>query len=332
MLPNLHIIANCSDRKLAPVAKLRRLRTVPPRAPEERAKLWWDRLTSRSHHAMPASELYGGGHWSTVRQLPDAAEEAGFVPRLWVISAGYGLLTGDEVINSYSATFSGSHPDSVLLYSKAGAPRENVLQAWWRLLSRFPLPSHRKPRTLAELVRVRRSDYFLLVASPDYLIAIANDLREAIGSHAAPDRFVVISSRSKTPLPHLERNIVTTDARLLCSKDCHSPCPLHLARGPRGSLSAGVALEVLRSSARERFGAKEIRGRLEEAVTKSPVLTTYDRKRASDAEVTNFIRSETRRSPHASCSSLLRKFRDGGRACEQGRFKAFYWQTKGGSR
>lgn len=332
MPTSLHIIVNCSDRKQAPVAEHRRLRAVPPGDPKERAARWWGRLTSRSRHARPASEMYAGGHWATVRQLPPTAKDAGFTPHLWVISAGYGLIPGDEVINTYSATFSGPHPDSVWAGSDARASRETTLQVWWKLLSGFRVSPCRKPRSLVELVRDGRSDYFLLVTSPDYLAAVANDLTEAIGSHAAPNRVVVISSRSKALPPQIEKNVVTADARLLCSKNCPSPCPEHLARGPRGSLGAGVALEVLRNSARAGFGAGEIRDRLEEAVRKSPALTTYDRKRTSDAEVMNFIMGEIRRTPSASCSSLLRRYRDGGRACEQGRFKELYWQTKGGGR
>jgi hypothetical protein len=48
-----------------------------------------------------------------------------------------------------------------------------------------------------------------------------------------------------------------------------------------------------------------------------------------DDDVGAFVKAELTADASASCSVLLRRLRDGGRACEQARFKQIYWQTKG---
>lgn len=330
MSPKLHIIANCTDRKRVPVAEERRLRSVPNHNLRKRASIWWERLTDPTVQTCTAAELYAGSHWSAVSELPRAAREAGFTPKLWITSAGYGFLSGDARVNSYSATFSGSHPDSVIRGSSPESNREGTLQLWWELLSELGAFSDH-PRSIAALADAGRRDYFLIITSPDYLTAIDRDLREAISRHSAPDRIVIVSSRHKPPAPHFERNLVPADARLLCSKECPSPCPDHMLRGPRGALSAGIALEVLRRAGRVGFAASTLKGHLEDSIMRSPALTTYDRRRADDVEIVDFIKSELGRTPPPSCSALLRKYRDGGRACEQSRFSKLYWQTKGGA-
>jgi len=48
-----------------------------------------------------------------------------------------------------------------------------------------------------------------------------------------------------------------------------------------------------------------------------------------DEDVKAFVKAELAADASASCAVLLRTLRDGGRACEQARFKQIYWQTKG---
>src|SRR5205085_129612 len=101
------------DRKRAPVPDLLRLRTVPPGTVKERARSWCSRLEQSSEKPIRAEELYAGGHWTAIQSLQSLAEQAGFKPRIWIISGGYGLLSAGDYIHSYSATFSSAHPDAV---------------------------------------------------------------------------------------------------------------------------------------------------------------------------------------------------------------------------
>lgn len=326
MPPTLHIVVNCADRKLFTVHPTRRLRTVHDSDLRRRARVWWGRLTKVTSETLPAVELYGGSYWAAVRRLPQTAEMVGFRPQLWIISAGYGLLNGTDRVNSYSATFSAPSPDSVTPGS--GEARTELLQRWWGELTKFSLPEGKHPRSFYELIQSNRGDRYLVVASPDYLTAVAADLSRGAGSLRDPDRLVVISSRLPSSAGDLARHNVPSDARLQCFGDCRPPCRHLVSRGVRGVIGPGVALAVLNRVSEWGFGAAVIRERLGELIDEAPALHRHDRRRMGDDEVGAFVKSELAADASASCAVLLRRLRDSGRACEQARFKQIYWQTK----
>jgi hypothetical protein len=134
MKPDLHIIVSCTDRKRVSVSDELRLRSVPAKPIEDRAKAWWFRLTRYKGEGIPAIDLYAGGHWSIVRELPESARHANLNAKLWVISAGYGLVPATACLHPYSATFAGSHPDTVTVSENNGSPRRELLQKWWSTL------------------------------------------------------------------------------------------------------------------------------------------------------------------------------------------------------
>src|SRR4051794_9805519 len=98
MSQTVHILATCTDRKRAEVPPELRLRSVRANTVAGRAKLWRERLDASRAPSLSASDLYGGDHWAVVRGLPTVAEQSGAKARLWVISAGYGLVAGDTEV------------------------------------------------------------------------------------------------------------------------------------------------------------------------------------------------------------------------------------------
>lgn len=328
MPPTLHIVVNCADRKLIPVLQSRRLRAIKNSDLKDRAKAWWKKLTAPPGQNVLAVDVYGGSYWTTVRKLPAAAESAGFRPKLWIISAGYGLLPGSAKVNAYSATFAASSPDSVIRGDGRGAPRSHRLQQWWETLSAFTLPNDQHPRTFDELLNRGRGDRYLVVASPDYLTAVLPDIGRASRHLTNPENLVIISSRPAPMGFGLDQHFAPCDARLQCFGDCPPPCRHIVPAGVRGVIGAGVACAVLRRVGEWGFGATPIRTHLEDLIGSSPELPRLNRRRMDDKEVCAFIEAELAADGLVSCAVLLRKLRDGGRACEQTRFKGLYWRTK----
>src|SRR6266849_10377570 len=113
MHPDIHILAACTNRKRLDVPSRLRLRAVARGDAATRAESWWQRLEDDHGDAVAADNLYAGDHWAIVRGLPAVVEQQGLDSESWVISAGYGLVSVKARIRPYSATFSGSHPDSV---------------------------------------------------------------------------------------------------------------------------------------------------------------------------------------------------------------------------
>ncbi|MBS1807650.1 MAG: hypothetical protein JST84_05605 [Acidobacteria bacterium] len=314
MKQNLHIIVNCTNRKSAKVPKELRLRAVPRGTLEERAAEWLRRLDSHPSEGIPAEALYAGDHWVIVRNLPRLAKQGNFTPRLWVISAGYGLVESSERLRPYSATFTSGHQDSILKSKMVTGDRRALLCRWWAKLG--AAGGARKPRSLAQLVKQNKNAYYLIVTSPTYLNAVSEDLSEAI-SLLKEDRLVIVSSRLAATGDRWRPYLIPADARLQDE-----------VGGARNSLNARVAEKVLAHAAEYGFDPVTLRKKIEHQIIASPELMKYDRQRADDVSVRNYIIGKLQAMPAVSCTALLRQYRDAGQACEQSRFKKLYWEAK----
>jgi hypothetical protein len=317
MTRTLHIIANCTCRKRAQALDLLCLRTVPPGTLEERARSWCNRLKHPSEKSIRAEDLYAGDHWAAVQRLQPLAEQAGFRPVIWIISAGYGLVSASTRIHPYSATFSGAHPDTVTAFVTDRKSRASLLKEWWKFLTGSSCASGRGPRSLSGLAQSAPRDYYLVIASPDYLLAVGDDLLNAANQYLSPDRLLIVSSRDGQNDDPLGQFVIPSSARLQSR-----------VGGARASLNARVASLVLKKIPICGFNADALRNEIRAISTRSPKLPAYGRTRIHDSEVRKFIRHRLSESTPVSFSSLLREFRDSGRACEATRFKNLYYEVK----
>lgn len=323
---------------MPPVAELR---AIKKNTLEKRAEIWWKKLNefpkqpaskkipvSESLSKIKAKDLYIGSYWSTVRNLPEKVRLAGFESKLWVISAGYGLITGDENIHSYSATFAQGDDNSVSNGERDTSERAEILRRWWKLISNYSLAENTKPRKLSKLLQVHKNDYFLIIVSGDYLTAIERDLLDGVKFLSSPENLLIITSKSFSN-EDLKKNLVPTDARLQCHQNCPQECDKHLIRrGIRSSIGASLGEKIVEKITDGKFTSSKLKEFVESRIEKSPELFYLSRNRLTDTDVSGFINKELSEMPSASCTSLLRKLRDGGRACEGKRFKELYWETR----
>lgn len=305
----VHVVASCTDRKRLPIPARRRLSAVPGRTLTGRFDEWRRRLTTVSSSTLNASEMYSGDHWAIVRALSQTAGPHGWRVRLWVASAGYGLIPADAVIGSYSATFAPGHPDSVVIPGSATGrehPRE-----WWSLLGAWPGPTPSTPRRVVDLAATSPRA-IVVIASDTYIDAMEDDLTAARAGLYDADRLVVVSARPRR-VTELAANWVETDARLR-----------QVLGGAVGSLSARVARHLLSTLAPAQFGATAARAVTNRLLETAPALPVYDRLPSTDDRVAAFIRRAIRRDPSASHTPLLRAYRASGHQCEQGRFRTIF--------
>ena len=301
----LHIVVTCANRKRVPVPAVLHLRRTRGARPTQRAARGIERLAATRTEAISASDLYAGEHWDVARSLPAAAR--GFVnPKLWVASAGWGLIEADARIHPYSATFSPRHPDSVAA-SAAGN------EAWWDALSSWEGPMSGAARSLTALVASHPRDRVLLVLSQAYLAACHADLRAALDRAYKGQVSVIAAGAIATP--DLADVMMPADARLQ-----------HHVGGTRGGLNVRIAKSVLIAGLSDHRAMSE---HLREQLAASPSLITYDRQRLSDAEVRTFIRSRLVVDDQVSHTRLLRALRDEGKACEQSRFAELFKSAQG---
>jgi hypothetical protein len=310
MSTTLHIVAACADKKRYPPDRGARLRAHARGSVAERAASFTAALAEAGPR-LPASELYVGPYWATVRSLPEIAASAGRSPRLWVASAGYGLIPATATVSPYSATFQVGHPDSVA-DPRSSHPVGEQLSAWWTELTRRRNSSHPEPRSVAELATGDRRATVLVIVSPRYFQAMRGDLERT--AETLGDRLIVISSQRPRDGDPLQANVVVSEGRLT-----------NLVGGALPSLHARVAAHLLREVRPHAFTAAALRTLCAQVASTTAPRRSYDRRPMSDDEVVDFIRRATaHKSSRASHTGLLRELRSNGRACEQKRFKRLF--------
>ena len=240
--------------------------------------------------------------------MVERASDFGCIAEVWIVSAGYGLVPISASLESYSATFSPGSDDSV-------AQRDS--QAWWDFLASWRNHDLSGPRNLTELALHDTSAPMIVALSKTYLQAVLHDLTRAADAMGKKADLLLVSTG--TPSDSLEEVQLPCDARFLTSLG-----------GSRTSLNARVADRIIATSDRHQFDSAKVRNLLQKDLDRSKDILRYDRRKQTDFEIRNWIRTRLN-TDCFSRSSLLREFRDAGFACEQRRFAELYEEAIAGN-
>jgi hypothetical protein len=304
--PIAHIVVTCTNRKLQPVSGDLRMQRIRQHSVDRRFDAWIDRLTISDAPAVPADQLYGGEHWQIARMLGQRAAQGGYAARVWVCSAGYGLIPLTAPLRPYAATFAFGQADSVAATTPSA-------RDWWDRHTSWMGPgANPTPRSLTALAAHAPHAALLLVMSGPYLRACGHDVLAAADQLRHPDQLSVISTGSSVPR-ELREFVLPADGRLQ-----------GVLGGSMQALNVRIAAHLL-----ETHRAPLQRAALAESVT----LLSQGRSRPaplnrtpmSDEQVRAFITEHwTQRATH---TRLLRQLRDSGLACEQQRFARLFADT-----
>jgi hypothetical protein len=282
---------------------------------EERSAAWKGALESIPIAAVPAADLYSGDHWQVVRKLADGAPPD-ITVRVWVASAGYGLVELKTPLKPYAATFARGHDDSVVPPNAAFASPE-----WWGVLAEWKPSSGPSVRSLTELARAihRETTSFLLVAiSGSYLTAMVHDLEAA--ATLLRDRIGLLSVGA--PPPILDRSALIRDIRL--SVDARLKTDVG---GAMQSLNVRLARLAISEASLWFPHFERLAKNAEVWMARSPEFPREERARHDDDYIRSFISEALRVDGRVSRSALLRRLRSSGHACEQRRFATLYQET-----
>ena len=292
----VHVLVTCTNRKSMSVPPALHLDNVRGHTPVQRSREWIRCLVDLTDVPMVAADrLYVGEHWKVSRGLPSLA--TGHRTKLWVCSAGYGLIPADARVRPYAATFSGQ-ADRVPGGSDGA-------RDWWHALAAWEGPAPGQPRTIRLLAAADPSACFIVALSSPYLDACRDDIAAAATTLIDPQRFILISAGA-THTGSLANLMVPADARLQA-----------FLGGTRQALNARIADHLLSVGIDDRTRACQ---HLAQLLAKQPPITRYERKQLSDQEVSEMISHSLAQVPGMSASRMLREFRDAGFACEQSRF------------
>jgi hypothetical protein len=277
--------------------------------------MWKNRLQQSRVKPVAAVDLYQGQHWAVVRELPATAHAVGYQADLWVASAGYGLVPGEAQVRPYSATFAASEKDSV--WRPGDGNRRTVLRTWWHGMQEMPGPYANAPRSLTALAGFSVDAVILVIASPAYIAAMADDLAGVRARLTDPQRLIVISSRHRSLPGWLKTHLVPSEAPLS-----------EVLGGARGSLHARTARRVLQEAAEIPLRADVLVPHFERLLSSVEGATTPARVKLADDEVRRFIHQAIAGNRNLSCTAALRMLRNTGQACEQRRFAGLYAEVR----
>ena len=314
-MKRIHVVTSCTSRKRIPVRRDRRISQLTESDLSSRLRAWTGRLERKdSKITTSAIGLYGGEHWVEFTKTLQPHFRSGVKVHGWVISAGYGLIRAETPVHPYSASFGKMARDRVRPTAVAWTDSD-----WWKGLSEWEGPVRGEPRTLTSLGAMAQRDLILIAASPKYLRAVEPDLVQLIDTRSS-DQLVVFSTMSSLP------------TALAGSIDYFARYDSRLRR-PLGGSQVGLNIRTLAYAVRETpdIHADTMRNHIHALMDTIPKYRLPNRSFASDDEIRIFIQTELRDDSRARPSSLLRRWRSMGRACEQGRFKDLFFDVHPGT-
>jgi len=288
------------------------LRDVAGSSISERFSSWSNCVHQSRSPSFPAIDTYSGGYWSVVRSLNSSFAKSLAAARLWIVSAGYGLISPADEIIPYGATFAPGQPDSISPVS-SGSSAE-CSSEWWRLLSKWRPSGIQSdaPRSVAGLISKQPEAANLLILSPDYFRALRSDLCQALKIISDPQKLIILTSDDRSP-GELAGNTIRIDARL----------QVHLG-GARSSLGIRTAQAVLQELEGKPITVDSFRMAMASLVEHHGIVQVYDRQPQTDEQVLEFIGTEISQGGSFSSTGLLDKFRSSGRQCERKRFQKLF--------
>lgn len=291
MKPKLTVVVTCTERKSTPATPACQVRNLPKLSLSERHDTWLRCLDSAADKR-PVGLLYAGEAWRRAEEVQSAAASAGFEPRLFVASAGLGLVSASALAPSYGATFTAGHADSV-----ASSVAEN--RNWWAHFGAV------EGATLADLA----GDATIVVLSEAYASALDADL---IRLATIPgDHLLVGGSRDVPGLTRLKSDIGLRQ----------------VLGGTAVSLNLRMAEEWLRKLPEPELTGPLSMNRWVSWADGVRRTERYNRRVLTDTLVLRFIHDLRLQYPGTSRTRALRMLRDSGLACEQARFANLFAQA-----
>lgn len=283
------------------------MRHVNGRSLEERFYKWVANLRAERSARTKALDLYKAQHWSVVKSIADSPATAHV--RIWIISAGHGLISPETNVPSYASTFAPHHADSVSRSFRKS--HSDCCRTWWKLLTE---KRHKNGGcyTIADVIRRQADAAHVLALSPDYLDAVSEDLANGANALNDPEDLIIVSADRKGLGP-LQDSLIPTDARLQ-----------RFLGGARVSLNVRIARLLLEKREPEFITRKNIRKWMNRLVSRHGDEVVYNRRSVTDGFVMRFIAKRIGEDPSAPYTRLLRELRNANYACEMRRFAALF--------
>ena len=299
------LLVSCSSSKYGSSDASLRLRNVSGDTPELVLSGWIENL-QKAEMVSTAGELYKGQYWSKLREI----QRLNLHQHLWVVSAGLGLRTEEQVVPAYDATFSRGHEDSI--------PNvENGSQWWYEGLG--------GSQAFRQQMQTIEHPKLIVVLSRPYLSAVQADLAW-FAERYSPEQLLIISiENTRNAFSTLNAKWTLVDERVA-----------NLVGGGVATIGMATLHYVLQHpEPMSDLNLTELDLRIQmvrKQTQDTPVLRKKKRERTSEEHKRTWIREQlTTAEPSKipSQTGLLKQYRGLGYACEAKAFKALVVEEKG---
>ena len=288
------VITNCTNRKRSGTGQPISTHRLSTEDFGAFTNAWLARV-SKAAPKLKAVDLYVG------RSFNDATTVTKHLGgKLYVVSAGIGLIHSGKEIPPYNLTVSGGTASINTRLRKLGA----TVQDWWGMINQ----GNKNP--IANLVNTSSSGEVLIALPANYIHMISEDLTRIENEQINRLR-IFTSTAGVNELPAtLKNNAMPYDERLE-----GSPFP-----GTRTDFAQRALRHFVLELGAHELPLSEAKLKVERALNAYDIPVIPKRKRITDIEIASLIRKHWHRLD-GNVSHLLRCLRDDELvACEQGRF------------
>ena len=232
MIDKLLIISTCTNNKKYIPEDTCLLDSCIKKTYTASIREWLKRLNNCNLAKYPAIKLYKGSHWKETRACMKTAQDKGFCPELWILSAGWGLVHPDDKICSYSATFSNGKnsvqnlpwPEEFSIKDRSRFWWESLVQVKKEHFQLSQIPSRYKNSGKLCMLFILSKEYYQavepeiikLISKGIEVIIISAGLYSEIGS-ASPvvkDHILPFNDKFKQICKYLNHTNTSLNARL----------------------------------------------------------------------------------------------------------------------
>ena len=302
------LITPCSDRKCGKTPDFMRATSLIS-GPIDDVATEWLRKVSENPGKTKAINMYAGRSFSELRKVTQTGDAD-----LMIISAGLGLVGGDEMVPNYGITVSRGSVESVFNKISSKDVRE---QDWWRSLKIHGGEQF----DFNKSVDFKKYDLILLMLTKSYSKMIVDELSQINEFGIKKLRLVGVGIEKYLP-EKLKPCVLPYDQRLNgpdsgyqgTMTDLPARCAVDFINCVKSNPELGIDLET---------DIKFVSDRLSKL--RMPIVPT--RQKLSDDEVKNFI-DDNWFGAGTTHQGSLKNLRESGKACEQGRFGKIFREVK----
>ncbi len=302
----VHLITNCTSSKSSKIKSSVNVKEIINS--NKSASTEWSKKLKKQSDTVKAINLYVGDHWSKVTEIYNLNHA------VWVVSAGYGLISADHDVTTYNATFNSNDENSVSQFVSEGSLADkNII--WWNSINKNNLLIPNSVGPMEKLYEDNPSDVFFIAVPPTYLKVLEPELSLLATKGVIHKDNTFIFSSKQSIKPSLD-NLFYQAKDDLCS----------YLGGSRISLNIRLTSYIIKKISLTKNISAQVKTLYHDVLNNAPPAERFSRQKMTDEDISNFINQEIKHKNinDMSATKLLRTLRNNGQACEQKRFGKLY--------